>query len=53
MDLPTLFFMTTFSIFIYYFAKLTMQVEQFKSSSRYFGLTDNEHMGSSHIDEKR
>ena len=30
MDLPTLFFMTSFSVFIYYFAKLTMQVERFK-----------------------
>jgi hypothetical protein len=27
MDLPTLVFMTSFSVFIYYFAKLTMQVE--------------------------
>ena len=30
LDLPTLFFMTSFSIFIYYFAKLTMQVESYK-----------------------
>jgi hypothetical protein len=35
-DLPTLFFMTSFSIFIYYFAKLTMQVESFKSNTSYY-----------------
>ena len=27
MDLPTLLLMTSFSIFIYYFSKLTIQVE--------------------------
>jgi hypothetical protein len=44
MDLPTLFFMTSFSIFIYYFAKLTMQVESFKMSSLYYApmLEDNQ-----------
>lgn len=36
MDLPTLFFMSSFSFFIYYFAKLTMQVESYKSSSLYY-----------------
>jgi len=35
MDLPTLLYMTSFSIFIYYFAKLTMQVESMKTKHFY------------------
>ena len=46
MDLPTLFFMTSFSVFIYYFAKLTTQVEQFKQKSGKSLLT-----GANDLDE--
>ena len=55
MDLPTLFFMTSFSVFIYYFAKLTMQVEKFKQkggkSLLIGGNHDNE--DGEGFDEKR
>ena len=55
MDLPTLFFMTSFSVFIYYFAKLTMQVEKFKQkggkSLLVGGNHDNE--DGEGFDEKR
>jgi len=51
-DLPTLFFMTSFSFFIYYFAKLTMQVETYRSKDLYYAaVLDDEN--KSRLDDKR
>ena len=51
MDMPTLLYMTSFSIFIYYFAKLTMQVESMKS--KHFYQEEELSHGVATFDEKR
>jgi hypothetical protein len=53
MDLPTLFFMTSFSFFIYYFAKMTMQVESYRSRDLYYAPVLDDENRATRLEDKR